>query len=214
MFSSNLPCQGLARTDDTGKALKPNLCNVSDHNNDGKVDRKLCVDTHHDLCCPMHCVQERCATRFELDQDRWGAQCLCPSALERIWKGKYFDVCSRDRHQWRWHCHRWLWDNAKWELAHKMHKLHLSSALVVVLPSRNRSQCASLPCDNLCGHRKIRLRQFAVSETVTSNLLNFKHLQNLQLAGAVSDLQHLAPPQSHLVSIIAFHSSHLVSNCN
>ena len=87
-------------------------------------------------------------------------------------------------------------------------------ALVVVLPSRNRSQCASLPCDNLCGHHKIRLRQFAVSETVTSDLQHFKHLQNLQLAGAVSDLQHLAPPQSHLVSIIAFHSSHLVSNCN
>ena len=166
MFSSDLPCQGLVRTDDTGKALKPNLCNVSDHNNDGKVDRKLCVDTHHDLCCPVHCVQERCATRFELDQDRWGAQCLCPSALERIWKGKYFDVCSRDRHQWRWHCHRWLWDNAKWEYVHKMHKLHLSSALVLVLPSRNRSQwaslpCDNLPCDNLCGHRKIRLRQFA-----------------------------------------------------
>ena len=56
MFSSDLPCQGLVRTDDTGKALKPNLCNVSDHNNDGKVDRKLCVDTHNDLCCPMHCV--------------------------------------------------------------------------------------------------------------------------------------------------------------
>ena len=54
----------------------------------------------------------------------------------------------------------------------------------------------------------------SLSETVTSDLQHFKHLQNLQLAGAVSDLQHLAPPQSHLVSIIAFHSSHLVSNCN
>ena len=54
----------------------------------------------------------------------------------------------------------------------------------------------------------------SLSETLTSDLQHFKHLQNLQLAGAVSDLQHLAPPQSHLVSIIAFHSSHLVSNCN
>ena len=84
-------------------------------------------------------------------------------------------------------------------------------ALVVVLPSRNRSQWASLPCDNqdppspICN---------SLSETVTSDLQHFKHLQNLQLAGAVSDLQHLAPPQSHLVSIIAFHSCHLVSNCN
>ena len=193
------------RTDDTGKALKPNLCNVSDHNNDGKVD------THHDLCCPVHCVQERCATRFELDQDRWGAQCLCPSALERIWKGKYFDVCSRDRHQWRWHCHRWLWDNAKWEHAHKMHKLHLSSALVVQSITMSQPalwQSVRSPQDPpspICN---------SLSETVTSDLQHFKHLQNLQLAGAVSDLQHLAPPQSHLVSIIAFHSCHLVSNCN
>ena len=115
----------LWRTDEKWRMTKPNFCDNSDHNESWLHTQSMC--RHTPWLMLAVCVIVCPTARFQLDQDRWGAQCLCPSATERIWKGKYFDVCSRDRHQWRWHCHQWLWDNAKWELAHKMHKLHLSS---------------------------------------------------------------------------------------
>ena len=103
-----------------------------------------------------------------------------------------------------------------------MHKLHLSSGALVHqwwffhrAIDHNVPACLVTICAATTRSAFDNLQlALAVSETVTSNLQHFKHFQNLQLAGAVSDLQHLAPPQSHLVSIIAFHSSHLVSNCN
>ena len=144
----------------------------------------LSVDTHHDLCLlyVSLCAPVLCTTRFELDQDRWGGQCLCPSATERIWKGKYFDVCSEKQHQRRWHCHWWLERQCKVDPLQSCTKC----AVRQCARCRNPSQCAIRRCGRWQWWWKSASPQFA-SLSLISNLRC-----------------NISQCQTHPVSIISF----------